>query len=246
MAEKYASLNEILEGVYRNTDYASELDWGDAVSWAGESIGLIGAPALYHEKTTGNSLITPHVVVEDYRGELPVDFVEALPAGIRDAESKILYDSSSDSFRSSSAVNKQNPNHLTGRDVFVIKGNYIEIGKKEAVLEIAYRAFMIDDEGFPMIPDIERVKAAIKAYIIYKVDYKLWRKDKISERVYRDSEKEWLWYVGSAGNVLKNMSPDRREIWTRHWTRLMPIVTARDHSYAYIGNRESLNIGYKG
>ena len=50
-------------------------------------------------------------------------------------------------------------------------------------------------------------------------------------------------YVGSAQNALKIMSPEKREIWTRQWTRLMPMLSAHDYSYAYVGNREDLNIG---
>lgn len=243
MAEKYVSLNHVLEEVYQNEGYAHELDWGDAVSWAGKALSLISAPILYHEKVTGNSLLTPNISIVDYRGSLPVDFVDILPGGVRDYDSKEVYEHATDSFHHSNAINKTEPENNTGRYTYIIKDNYIETSSETATLELAYRAFRVDDNGFPMIPDIERIIEAVRAFITFRIDHKLWRLNKLDERVYRDSEREWLWYIGSAQNAARIMKPERREIWTRHWTRLLPVLTSHDYSYAYLGNREELNIG---
>ena len=243
--EKYTSLNEILEAVYRDEEYANELDWGDAVSWAGQALAKIDAPSLYVEKVTGSSLLTPHISIVGYRGALPVDFESVLPAGIRDSSTKEVYDHSTDSFHTSQYINQEEPYYTTGRKTFILKNEYIETSEETATIEMAYRAFMVDDDGFPMIPDTERVKEAVRSFITYKMDHRLWRKDRISERVYRNSEQEWLFYIASAKNKLRIMNPERREIWTRHWTRLLPVISSRDYSYTYLGNREDLNIGFK-
>jgi len=242
--EKFVSIDRILEEIYASEGYAQELDWGDALMWTGKALGLINAPALYIEKTTGNSLVTPNITVEDYRGELPVDFVTIMPGGVRDAETKQVYDHSSDSFRTASAITKEEAGNIQSRLTYIIKNNYIETSVQETTLEMAYRAFMIDDNGFPMVPDNERVIEAVRSYITFKTDHKLWRLGKLSENVYRDSEKEWLWYVGSAQNALRIMSVDRAEVWSRHWTRLLPVMGAHGSSYAYLGNREDINIGF--
>ncbi len=111
------------------------------------------------------------------------------------------------------------------------------------MLELAYKAFKIDDRGFPMIPDIERVKQCIRAFITYRTDHRLWRLNKLDRAVYEESKMEKDWYMGSAQNALKLMSPERREIWTRHWTRLLPVLSSHDYSFAYLGNREDLQLG---
>lgn len=243
--EKYVSLNSILEEVYKEEDYAHQLDWQDAVDWAGKALEKINAPGLYIEKVTGSSLLTPHITITDHRGELPIDFVSIMPAGIRDSSSKEIYYHSSDSFRSLPGIQDTDPYHLTGKKTYILKDNYIETSEDSATLEMAYRAFKVDDNGFPMIPDVERVREAVRTFITYKIDHRLWRKGKIPDKVYSKSEQEWLWYIGSAKNALRIMSPERREIWTRHWTRLLPVLTSHDYSYAYLGNREDLNIGFR-
>lgn len=242
--EKYVSLDRILEEVYASEGYAHELDWGDAVMWAGKALSLIKAPALYIEKTTGNSLITPNVEIEDYRGELPIDFVDILPGGVRDYDSKEVYEHCSDSFRSGPAMTGDEPENVGIYKTYLIKDSYIETSEITATLELAYRAFKIDDNGFPMIPDNERVIEAIRSYITVKTDHKLWRLGKLSDKVYEESKQEQLWYMASAQNALRIMSPDRREIWSRHWTRLLPVLSMHDKSYAYLGRREDLNIGF--
>lgn len=239
----YVSLEPIIESVYRNEGYAHELDWGDCVSWAGEALGLMGAPSLYIEKITGNSVITPHITIGEYRGSLPVDFVEVLPGGVRDSSSKEVYEEATDAFFKAPHTTTEAPHNKTGRKVFQIKDTYIYTEDATGSIEMAYKAFKIDDRGFPMIPDLERVQQSIRTYITFRVDHRLWRKNQLERSVYEESKQEKDWYMGSAQNALKIMSPERREIFTRYWTRMIQTVSAHDYSFAYLGNREDLNIG---
>lgn len=240
----YISISRVLESVYQDEGYAHELDWNDAINWTGRALRLIAAPAVYIEKTTGNSLLTPDVTVTDYRGSLPIDFVDLLPGGVRDADTDQVYDHNTDSFRTRQQIVVEEPVHNTGRLSYSLKESYIDINKQTATLHLAYKAFMIDDDGFPMVPDNQRVEEAIRAFITERTDHRLWRQNRISEAVYRDSEREWLWYIGSAQNALRITSPDRRNTWTRHWTRLLPVIGQFDYSNAFLGNNEDLNIGF--
>jgi hypothetical protein len=239
----YVSVEAVIEEVYMTEGYAQELDWGDAIAWTGKALGLLGAPALYVDKVTGNSLLTPNVTIADYRGLLPIDFVELLSGGVRDSTSKMVYEEATDAFFKAPNITTETPKHKTGRYVYQIKDGYIYTEEKTATLELAYKAFKIDDKGFPMIPDIERVKECIRSFITFRTDHRLWRRNELSDKIYAESVVEKDWYMGSAQNVLKIMSPERREIWTRHWTRLMPVLTSHDYSNAYLGNREDLQLG---
>jgi len=242
--ENYVSVNEIIEKVYRDNEYGHELDWGDAISWVGEVIGLIGAPAMFIEKTTGNSLLTPDITIVDYRGELPIDFHSILPGGVRDKDSGRVYDHATDKFHSRQRITKESAQNTTALLTFIIKDKYIDTNQLTGTIEMAYTAYKVDDDGFPMIPDNERVKKCVGAYITERIDHRLWRKNKISERVYRDSEKDYLWYIGSAQNIMHQMTPEQRHAWTQHWTRLLPVLNQKDFSYAYMNSSEDLNIGF--
>ncbi|KKP52083.1 MAG: hypothetical protein UR43_C0015G0019 [candidate division TM6 bacterium GW2011_GWF2_33_332] len=216
MADKFVSVYRVIEEVYQNEGYAHELDWSDAISWIGKALGLIAAPAIYQSKITGLDILTPHVECVDYRGNLPIDFVEILVNGVRDSTSKQIYTYSGN-------VNKD-----YGSPTYVVKDQYIDISEETATLELAYKAFMIDDHGFPMVPDNERVIEAVRAFVTYRIDHKLWRKDKISDKVYSHSEKEWLWYVGSAQNSLRIIGPERRRMWTKYFTQVLPTIMTSD------------------
>jgi hypothetical protein len=212
MAEKYVSINRVLEEVYQNEGYAHDLDWGDAISWAGKALALINAPALYLTKKTGLDTITPHIECTDHRGVLPVDFVEIMVNGVKDSTTGQIYTYSG------------NVNETYGSPTYVIKDGYIDISEETATLELEYTAFKVDENGFPMIPDVERVIEAVRSFITFRMDHKLWRLNKLSEAIYRDSEREWLWYVGSAQNALRLMNPERRKIWTKYWTQVLPTM----------------------
>jgi hypothetical protein len=216
MAEKYVSIFRIIEEAYQNEGYAHELDWGDAVSWVGKALGLIHAPALYQTKVTGQDILTPHIVCTNYRGELPIDFVSILVNGVRDSVSKQIY------------VYSGNVDKQYGGPTYVIKDQHIDISEETATLELAYTAFMVDENGFPMVPDNERVIEAVRAFVTYRVDHKLWRSNKLDRAVYEESKTEWLWYVGSAQNSLRIMNPERRRQWTKIWTQVLPTLMARD------------------
>lgn len=242
---EFVSLEPIIESIYQDEGYAHELDWGDAISWAGRALGLMGAPSLYIDKVTGNNLMTPNITIAEYRGALPVDFVTILPGGVRSSTNKEVYEEATDAFFKAPNTTDEAPHSKTGRRVYQIKDGYIYIEEATEVLELAYKAFKIDDRGFPMIPDIQRVQECIRSFITFKTDHRLWRLNKLDRTVYEDSKTEKDWYMGSAQNALKLMSPEKREIWTRQWTRLIQPIAAHDYSYAYVGNREDLNIGSK-
>ena len=65
---------------------------------------------------------------------------------------------------------------------------------------------MVDSSGCLLIPDVDRYLMAVEAYIVYKVDSKLYRRGQITRDIKSESERNWLWYVNSAAN--KMITPD--------------------------------------
>lgn len=248
----FTSLDRVIEKVFQKAGYDDEFDWGDTLEWTGEAIGLIGAPQMFIDKLTGDHPVTPNVVVESYMGELPLDFINMLPGGVRDFDTTEVYRYATDTFVAAPATSvvdsagtkSDRTIHTINPDrVYSLRGTNIFTNEESCTLELAYRAFMIDERGFPMIPDNERVIQAIVSRIILGVDYRLWRKNKISSEVYRDSEREWLWYVGSAGTAMRTSHPDKKESWTKALVRLNPVLNSHMTSFKFSGNREDLNIG---
>jgi hypothetical protein len=249
----YVSLDRILEKVFQDIGYEHEMDWNDTIEWVGEALRLIGAPSVYITKVSGIHPLTPHVVITSYKGELPIDFNEMLPGGCRDFDTNEVYRYATDTFviapgskSYNTTTNKpESRSELNTNDdkVYSLNDSYIFVNTESCTLELAYRAIKIDDRGFPMVPDNERVIKCIESNIVYHNDYRLWRKNKLSETIFRHSEKEWLFYVGSAGNAMRNMHPDKKESWTKALIRLNPVINSHMSSFKFAGNQEDLNIG---
>lgn len=83
---------------------------------------------------------------------------------------------------------------------YKINENYIFTNFKDGYIYISYYAFPIDDEGYPLIPEDEKYKKAVKAFIRLKIDYLLWRKGRLPKDVYEESKQMWAWAVGQAQN----------------------------------------------
>lgn len=94
---------------------------------------------------------------------------------------------------------------------YSVNDNYIFTNFENGFVFLAYRALPIDKEGFPLVPDNQRYIEAIKAYIKFKIDYILYRSKELDKNIYEESEKQWLWYVGSAGNIARSPSYDQME-----------------------------------
>lgn len=94
---------------------------------------------------------------------------------------------------------------------FKIDNDYIITNFEEGYLELSYKAFVTDDHGFPKIPDDQRFINAITWSIIEQLDYKKWRVGEIADKVYAKSEREKLWYIGSARSKADIPSPQKME-----------------------------------
>lgn len=96
---------------------------------------------------------------------------------------------------------------------YKINEDYIFTNFKDGYVYIAYKAFPVDEEGLPMIPEDQKFVEAVKAYIRMKIDFKLWRKGDITKDIYQDAQQQWAWKVGQAQNGARIPTIDQMESW---------------------------------
>jgi len=104
---------------------------------------------------------------------------------------------------------------------FTINNNYMTFNIKEGKVCMAYWAFPLDCEGFPLVPDDVKYKRAIASYIQLKMDYILWRQDMLTDKVYLKSEEDWKWNVASASSHLKMPDVNQMESLRRQLTKMI-------------------------
>ena len=252
----YASLHRIMEEMNQDFKFLSgDVDWQDLLTWMGKFIGLIGAPKMYHDKTTGEHPMTPHIAVTEHNGSLPMDFVSLKAGGVRDAVSHEVYQPGSDAFTQSYGkaarttnetdvtLKVEQPIAFTGLKTYRLNDYNIQISEATATIEIAYTAFKIDDNGFPMIPDNERIIEGCKWFIAEKVAFNLWGSGLMLDKVFKEIQTNRDFYVGSAQSAALVMTPNEMETFTKAWVRLNPVKHMYEHAWRFAGVREDLNIG---
>lgn len=222
---QYTTVERIIEMIGRDYKFLPKINVSDILEWVGAIYGTVDVPEMFRSKITGQDELTPNVKIVGKRGELPIDFRKVQKAGVRDFDSKIVYKGSTGTFTSD-----------TNEKIYSIRGGYIFIDNDKATLEIAYEAFPIDERGFPLIPDNERVLQYAKNYIATMVAFNLVAEGKLDRYIFETIEKRSYFGAGSAQTALITPTPDQMESWTWSRVRLLPNITAFETSFANISS----------
>jgi len=189
-----------------------DLPFETAIEHAVDFIQLMGTPALYLEKTA----IVP---VKDWRGELPCDFEHMIQ--VRSANQKgmpMTYRYSGDSFHMSDR-------HPEGGDIsytYKIQGGVIFTSTRDTDLEIAYRAFAVDDDGLPLIPDNASFLRGLETYIKLQWFKVLYEMGKLPQAVMDSVERDYAWAAGDAQSEFSRLSLDEAETLFNSFKTLLP------------------------
>lgn len=122
-------------------------------------------------------------------------------------------------------------------DKYVIQDGEVITTIKEGRLELTYKAFPLDNNGFPKIPDIPKLIELVKWTILERAGIQLWYADKINERKYRDIKRNYYYAKTSASNQLKVDSIPEMEAFKNRFMR----INVDPNMYA----NDFINFGYE-
>lgn len=190
-----------------------------AVNYTVEFMRKLGIPNSFVDRVAD-------IEIKDYRGLLPCDFLNEI--SVRD--NCEAYRSTTDTFYLK---------HTNCTDAsYKIQGRYIISSKENTPIQISYKAFRLDKDGFPMIPDDESLKEALELYIKKKQFTKLFDQQKISQQVLQQTQQDYAWAVGQASASLVRVSPDEMESIANVWSMLLLRNNEHKNNYATLGTRE--------
>lgn len=250
---KYTSSKEVINNFFRNSAYNDLFNKADAAYWVYECMELIGFPLQYIPKVIGVGGEESYDL-ESYRVELPTDFHKLIAVsidGILAVPSQNMFhhlmDGSCCGFTRDTVITENfydnfgnvfspqvlplNNSSVTDAPQFTLNNNFITFNIKEGKVCMAYYAFPLDDEGFPLVPDDVKYKRATSSYIQMKMDYILWRQEIISDKVFANSEENWRWDVASVSSHLKMPDLNQAESLRRQLTKM--IVRNEDFRTAF-------------
>lgn len=228
--EKYISLKEILDNLLDHP-MLREVSFERAVNYTQSFMRIVGCPKIFEEKTA-------IIEIEDYRGVLPCDFNEIIQVRTHNTcdDNYKVFRYSTDNFHMSE--NKQDSFDLT----YKIQGNVIFTSMKEGTIEIAYNAFAIDSEGYPLIPDNSAFIRALELYIKKQCFTVLFDLGQINQAVYNNVCQEYAWAVGQAQSDLIRPTIDQMQAITNSLNTLVWRTTEHNNGFVNNGSAEKIKL----
>lgn len=260
MKETYISSREIIAKVYRDTGHQEELPWPDLIVWTDEALRLVDHPMQFIRKVVGDKS-NPALDITDYKAKLPCNIyqieqiaVDGRPAyrstgsfahlisdkcctvGQSGFQSDLFTDGFGNTFTN-------NPSGTGATAIFLpvtydINNDYLTLSVETGKVCIAYLAYPIDEDGFPLIPDVQQYKEMVAKYLTYKLDYRSWRIGEVTKDVFKQSEQDYLWYVGAAAGKMKMPDVDKMQSLMNQVLKLKPNMNAYENFFVDLGMRE--------
>lgn len=217
------NIRRILDRVMRHP-MMRDIPFETAVEYAVDFISLIGTPAIYDEKTA-------IIRIKDWRGQLPCDFEHMIQVRVAPRQScarwrgfsfpglPLTYRESGHSFH----MSEMKPaNFAAGELTYKIQGMVIFTSTKDIDIEIAYNAFAVDDEGYPLLPDNPSFLRGLENYIKLQWFTVLFDMGKISQQVFANTQQEYAWAAGDAQSEFSRLSLDEAETLFNSFKTLLP------------------------
>lgn len=191
-----------------------DISFESVVEYTVDFISLLGVPAIYDEKTA-------KVKVSNWRGQLPCDFDSMIQ--VRESVEGKGYPAAT--YRYSGHSFHMSPDKINGNSgerTYKIQGMVIFTSVRDTELEIAYRAFSVDEEGYPLIPDNASFLRALESYIKMKVYEDKFDEGAISEAVMERADREYAFNVGHAHSEFSMPTLDQAETLFNSFKTLLP------------------------
>ena len=194
-----------------------------------------------------SSTIAPNVLEEDYgindNGEtVPLGTYHNLLDEFGNEIYQINYNTNGPVFKYASDVFHMSSAEVYNDLVYKIQGNYIFTSIKEGMIEISYKAILLDPSGYPLIPDNSKFTRALQAYIKKEWFTILFDLGKLQAAIYQNAQQEYAWAVGACESEFQKMSLDKAESFYNSWSTLIPRRNQHQRFYSYNGSKQNLKI----
>lgn len=128
-----------------------------------------------------------------------------------------------------------------------LKPGYLISNVPEGFVKISYHAIYTDEEGMPMIPDIQSYFEAIYWYVATKLYYPKYLSGDIPQHVYHDMKRSYNFYRKQA--YAESLMPNQDEMTNIKytWTTLVPEIEEEKTFFSTTGDKEHVyNQNYGG
>lgn len=135
-------------------------------------------------------------------------------------------------------VNGMIPNPMGCQLQYNVKPGYIMCNVPSGFLKLSYNVIPMDEDGYPLIPDLASVQEAVYWYIAMKFMYPKKLRGEIQREDYYDIRRSWNFYRQQAYAELLMPNQDEMESLKNAWNKLVPEFTEHDTFYEHVGSRQ--------
>lgn len=131
-------------------------------------------------------------------------------------------------------------NHYLHDLTYNVKPGYIMTNVPCGYLRLSYSSIPMDEEGYPLVPDMASFSEAIYWYITQKHYYPKRLRGEIDRRDHTEMKMSWNFYRQQAYTEAIMPNVDEMESLKNVWVRLYPNQRAHQSHYDFIGQRENI------
>ena len=200
-----------------NHSFMSDLSEEQAADYAYELIRRIKMGFILNQTTE-------IIEISNYKAKIPSDLLT-----MRGMRYKTNFDDSmyqpvrynGDIFSSGFHCNEYNQD-VSCDVLYTMNDNYIDINTPNGFLEISYYGILLDEDGYPKLPDDQSFIDALYYYMMKEHLFGLMAIGKVTDRFYSKVEQEYAWAIGQATSSLKLAGMD-------HWDTTMKGINRMIH-----------------
>jgi hypothetical protein len=236
----YKSLGSVMWKIMKNP-LASELTYEEAAEYILEFLRLLGAPVAYENKLVVLDLTS-------YKAELPCDLLYLNGVRYITGPSGNI---SSISMREASDIFHLDPSQFTDLEntntniysnnnefTYKIQKGIIFTSICDGCIQLSYQGIATDEEGYPLIPDNEKVMIGMEYYILSRYLEPLWIMGKITDKAFEYIQQKRYFYMPSAFTALQMPSVDKMETLMNGINRLIINTSAHKNGFKKFGEKE--------
>lgn len=228
MNYRTVSAKNIIETVfsrYRNyLSQDSEALLGNGIEWIGEALEAIGILSAMED-------IDQVFTIENGRVALPCNLY--LIKSVAHDSQWLPYGSSTFNYdlHCTNCVNEDASKDLPYS--YIVDPNWLKTNVPEGEnICISFKAFAIDEEGYPQVPDKVTVKQALFWYITMMMCLGGFQHPEVN---FEKAEARWIKYCGQAESDLAMLDKPQRESFKARWVRLIS-TTQTDYRNFFSNN----------
>ena len=238
------SLKNILWKVLRNP-LASELTYEEAAEFAIEALRLLGAPLSFEDKVTN-----PPLTISNYKVALPSTLLKIRGARLifnldNYEQGAVPLRHATDIYHkvlecSADADTTADTTDMVGEYAYTTQKGIMYTSVPDGNVQIRYQQLMVDEDGYPLIPNNEKVIMGMEYYILHRYLEPLWMMGKITDKAFHYIEQKRHFYMGGAQTSMQLNGIDHLESVMNTINRLIINTQAYSNFYKGSGIKERL------